>query len=609
MTGNSPLERAQAAEAAMARRSRRETLLHPRFWISHWGYAILLLLEIGAIGGSVFWAQQSGIRLPEEFTFDSLAILLTAGFFVAIAGACLWASRITAEALAETMIDETIARVIERDADEKLAGLGSRDSSRIDLDSIRQLIPENRSSPEPAMIRLAQELFKEAGGMRFDARFHLLPRVRAENSTFVFKLERLQRYSLRLGILGTFVGLLIALVTFSLVGPDPSSVSGELTTNGATSLSGAATLEAGTRYMFDALGFCFATSIAGLLASLLIAAQAEGLRFRQLRCGRRMEDATLSLVTLLSRTVHREDLLASLEESTIETRRLREEIYNQSQKVDRALGNLDKRISAQTAAIGVGMGQLRQAQGDFQQFLRGIRSVQSEFLAELAKNYDAKAIAQLIFRIEKAVGDAGTDLSTVVRSELSQVLVELKDRNGQLISANEDFLSDLAASFDRASLDKLVDSLPQSVNGLGNRFETLLGTSIGRLDQRFQDLGDTLQTMERDIATSSADLAVKATAASKSLGSIDAQISAAVNESRRALGEVPPTLRGLQESIDDARLGSIVVLDETLFRRVVMSGAGGVLLGLLAQSLLVSLAGLILGPATVLTLFPRRSKV
>jgi hypothetical protein len=215
-----------------------------------------------------------------------------------------WSIVRTLKVLAEIMVNRSIATLVEANAEIRLGNQAPE--NRLDFSSLRQLIPRNTSKPEPAMIRFSQQILKEAQDRRFDARFHLLEGYQGESIANLLQLERLQTYALRLGILGTFIGLMLALGSFSMVLSSPAlelpkdaSLMREVLENQLQ------TFAASGWGLVSSLKLCFGTSIEGLVIAFFVAAQAEAVRRRQALYFQEMEDAALSLVALASRAIQR----------------------------------------------------------------------------------------------------------------------------------------------------------------------------------------------------------------------------------------------------------------------------------------------------------------
>lgn len=595
-------KKAGLLSVAAAVRSPRDTLLHPQFWLAHGDYMALMASAALVVGLIAYRIPETLVELRTGVPADSSADWLGATFVIFIGGLSLWAIAATTRALAETMVDRNIAIVIEARADRKLKELGP--GALVDLGALNQVLPANKSKPEPAMIRLAQELLKEARNLRFDARPHLIRRYRSDITVNVFRLERLQKYSLRLGILGTFVGLILALSSLSELfdAPPVSSPESPSSLQSRGSAARESHFRDGSRVLLGSLRLAFGTSIAGLAASLFIGAQAEIVRRRHRGCFRHMDDAALSLTTLASHTLSREDLLASLEDNTGAMKTLQDQIYDQSRKIEVSLAGLDRRIEAQTTQIEAGLARLTEHRDRLDSFLGQIEASHRRFLTDLAAVYDRAALERMIGRIEESVDTLGEDLSNELRAKSGQVVTQFDRLLHQIGASHKSFLTDLETMFAQAGLEELIERIPRSVTGLGERMSGDIQDGILDVAGQFEALRDQVEVIEKNLAETAQDLTEKTSAFQAAIHSIDSQVREAAQESRRTMQEVPPALRAVRSKLDSVRSGSLVVFDAPLLKKLLLCSIGGLLLGSLFDNPFVAFTGMVVGPALLLTL-------
>jgi prefoldin subunit 5 len=581
-------------------------LLRLRFWLHHIDYCVLIAGAAIVIG--TLW-NYSLLKVP--FDLDSLRGLATGvdaispaallsllgGVFLVLMGTVtLWATGAAAVARAEIMVDSSIATVIEINADRKIEELRRVPGARIDFGVVSQLVPANKSKPEPAMIRFVQELLKEAHNLRFDARSGLLQRYRSETNSHVLRLERLQKYTLRLGILGTFVGLMCALASFTAVLSDTSSESSRSAANAQPLV-----FDAGGRTLVSSLKLSFGTSIAGLAASLFIAAHAELVRRRHLHCFRHIEDASLSLITLAGRTFHREDLLSSLEDNTNAMKTLHGQVYDQTHKLEQALACLDQRITVQTGQIEAGMARLAETREHLDTLLKQLETKHSHFLVELGASLD-----QLNIRIEESLGNIGKGLSSELRARANQIVAGFDEFLTRVGASHATFIAELTAQFEQASFEKLAQRLPESVVCLGERLAADIGSGFVQVGEQLEGLCDTVAAFERELAGEAHDLTEKASSLQSAIKSIESQVQAAATESIRTMNEVPSALSTIRKKLDGARAGGLFVVDSGIIRKAFLTGFGGFVLGIVfGTTTLHAIAGFLLGP-TLLLIFYRR---
>jgi hypothetical protein len=523
--------------ATVAVSSPRAVCLQPRFWLAHFDYfAILTLGSLGFIG--VLWIFQEKSGTNPNASAGNLSVTLDWVFLAIFIWLSAWSIVRTLKVLAEIMVNRSIATLVEAGAELRLENQAPE--NRLDFSSLRQLIPRNTSKPEPAMIRFTQQILKEAQDRRFDARFHLLEGYQGESIANLLQLERLQTYALRLGILGTFIGLMLALGSFSMILSSPAldlpkdaGLMREVLENQLQAFA------ASGWGLVSSLKLCFGTSIEGLVIAFFVAAQAEAVRRRQALYFQEMEDAALSLVALASRSIQRDDLLAGLEDASQAMRSLRGQIYDQSHKLGERLVQVEQRVNNQTTEIQTGLAALAEAREKFGTFLQELSSSQNDFLKDLASLYDVASMRRLFQRLEDSMAGLEKGVSAEVKAGL---------------------------------------------RGLG---------------EQFGQLCPQLAAFERDVRDAAHAMASKTEALRSSVGKIESQVAAAASQSHRTLEGLLPTLKNLQQAT--SRFGGLFVLDAALLKRTLIGGSAGLVVGAFASSgnALSALVGCVAGLGVV----------
>src|SRR5947207_4444559 len=133
-------------------------------------------------------------------------------FSVMVQLLAVWGAWIAIRSLAAVEVERAIVADIEQKGTDYLIDLKAEKRTRIDLDQLEHtMLPSNPSDPPPAMVRLFQHIIKEARDRRFESSVHVMQPYREEPLEDIFKIQNLQKIALWLGILGTFIGLLIAI--------------------------------------------------------------------------------------------------------------------------------------------------------------------------------------------------------------------------------------------------------------------------------------------------------------------------------------------------------------------------------------------------------------
>jgi len=163
-------------------------------------------------------------------------------------------------------------------------------SIQLDGDTWEQFVPGAQAggSATHTSIRMVQNLCHEAASGRFPPISTLTQIYAAEFREGVRRLRVPQTLSLRLGILGTFIGLLLALAAL-----------GELVQKAGQNELNPGELSPLIQNMMIAFG----TSVAGLLSAIFIQLLAESMLLRQQGLTRQIEDTVGRVATVLARSL------------------------------------------------------------------------------------------------------------------------------------------------------------------------------------------------------------------------------------------------------------------------------------------------------------------
>jgi hypothetical protein len=354
-----------------------------------------------------FWLRQRSLLAATAAFLVTLVIL--APHTYASAGGWEWLSVIvhllamwgtlgTARALAVLEVERAIIGEVERRGTAYLREVKGGQRSRIDLDYLEAaMLPSNPSDPPPAMIRLFQHICKEARDRRFESSVHVMQPYREEPLDDLFKLQNLQKIVLWLGILGTFIGLLLAIGAADVDGGDFGAV---------------------VKEMFDGLVISFSASLAGLQAAvylgvlLLILRRAHEIYYKQ------MESAVVTMLSLARNSINKDEYLA-------EFAQIRETVDSLTDTVHAHA----KEIQAQTEEIRIGMSRLAEAKSQFEGFLRQIGDVQNAFIADIRGVYDTISLRQLSETLHATLASSTRLVGSQLELSTQQVVNRLGDFN------------------------------------------------------------------------------------------------------------------------------------------------------------------------------------
>jgi methyl-accepting chemotaxis protein len=425
--------------------SPRALLRKPLFWKGQTAFLCAIVL--------------SGVLLltfaPQTYAavggWDLLVVVV---HLLAVAGAM-----ITARGLATLEVEQAIVGEIEARGGELLREIRSEGLARVDLDQLGQrVLPGNTSIPPPAMIRLFQHIIKEARDRKFESSVSVMQPYREEPLSDLFQLQNLQKVALWLGILGTFIGLLVAMQAADLR---------ELLSRGAM-------IEL-VEKMFGGMILSFSASLAGLEVAVILGMFLVLLRHRQERYFKAMETAVVTMLSLARNAINKDEYLAEFGQIRDTVTKLTDRVHQQSRELSRT----QQRIHDQTDRIGAGIGSLVNAGANFDGFLQRISDAQNTFIGDLTSVYDTISLRELSANLQRSVGEAGQMMSERIGGGANQIAKRLIDFNGAVTKFSSALETQARESEETGK--KLRDQITASTNesvlvirGIGKQMQELL---------------------------------------------------------------------------------------------------------------------------------------
>lgn len=343
-----------------AGRTPRGLLLAPGFWLRnpHLVLAVATSVFVGLVLPRALGEEQDG----------SLAVPALAVFSLVF-----WGLALGARALARLEVEHGIAEVVNLRAVEWLRSIASGETTRLDLERLEPELLPNNPAPEIGIVRLFQHILKEARDRKSSPGFLIMQPYREESYGDLFRLQSIQRAALQLGILGTFVGLVMAIARIAPGGE------GELQVSAIVPL-------------VDSLDVAFTTSIAGIAVSVILGFLMMVIRGRQDAYFRSMEEATVSVASLARNAINKDEYLAELNQVQVAIHELGDRILEQSQQTE-----------AQTGVLQSGVRKLLETKGEFDRFLANLGEDRNEFLEEMRGVYDRLSPERFAQRLDERI--------------------------------------------------------------------------------------------------------------------------------------------------------------------------------------------------------------
>jgi len=442
----------------------RALLGQPRFWLRRPAFLASGIVAIGVVIG--MWSFTYGAATGVD--------VVLIGFVHALG---LWAAAIAIRSLAVLEVEHALASEIDRKGAELLREIRSGHRARIDLDLLEQaILPANPADPAPAMIRLVQHICKEAKDRKFESSVNVMQPYREEPLDAMFKLQNLQKIALWLGILGTFVGLLVAIAAADMRSSDFMAI---------------------VQRMFAGLVIAFSASLAGLQVAVFIGVLLLLIRGGHARYFKVMESAVVTMLSLARNSINKDELMTELGQVTSVIHDLNERVHAQTVETARNIEGTRREIVEQTNAIRDGMQHLGEARESFSGFLKNLSSSQTQFLDEVRSVYDTISLKNLSFTLHETLTQAGRLLSDTISIATRQIANRLTDFNSavdQLTNTLDKQSSD-SADYARTLANQIATTTNDSTSAL-----KVMTARLQEMAMREQTIRSDLQELSRKVA-------------------------------------------------------------------------------------------------------------
>lgn len=462
--------------------SPNQLLLRPYFWTHQLWFLAIVAISVLAL----WYLAPYTYTATGNFEYFTMAVQLIA----------LWGAVMTLTALANIDLEMSILGEIENNGSQYLERIKSNQILRVDLNLLEEeTLPNNLHQPAPAMIRLFRHICKEAKDRRFESSINVVQPYRDEPLEDVFKLQNLQKIALWLGILGTFVGLLLVVNNSDL--------------NGANSNEAFAAL---IKKMFDGLVVSFSASLAGLQVAVVLGLFLLLLRKRQEVYFKMMENAALTMLSVARHTIVRDDFLNEFAQISTSVDLLGSRVYEQTQELSAKLKAVHDRVDTQTTSIEHGMKGLTKVKADFENSLAEVSKAQKVFLEDVKKIYTAIALKDLSTALETGIKQAGKQISDTLDPNVRSISKELGEFSKVL-----------------QSLNRVVANQSSGVADSAKRIETRVSDLAAANERTVRDLG---RQMQEGLTRSEANIGVAIKSDLQQLGIATSRLTNAVQQAR-----------------------------------------------------------------------------
>lgn len=355
-------------------------------------------------------------------------------------------------------------------------------------------IPFPDNLTESVCRKMLKRILRDAADYIYDQREAVVRPYKEELNDRLQVIKTLQATALRLGILGTFIGLIMAI--FEL-GDMPDFFSDGLAQ--ASSGVGGSTEEIRrnmfikfSEQLFNALHISFGTSVVGLEVSILLAFYSMFLKYRQNRLFLSMDEIAGKMMSLARRATYKEKgLLSSFAQMKSGMDDLKLKIHDENQATLRGVNEFGERIVEQTVVIEKGLKMLSSVREKWVTFLGALRMQQEELFAES-------------LRLRKESENSFNEFSKTIENQQNEFIkytvgkVEMSKENFEgflhnLEERQKVFLKDFSEVFDQLSIKRLGKDIRDSVSLTGEKLENSIGKNMESITSNLLNAGNDLK--------------------------------------------------------------------------------------------------------------------
>ncbi|MCX6583878.1 MAG: hypothetical protein NT166_27190 [Candidatus Aminicenantes bacterium] len=341
-------------------------------------------------------------------------------------------------------LEKAIVNFVEERGAKYLGEIKAKKGEMVDLDRLEEMIlPFRPWKNPPAMIRLFQHICKEARDRQFESSINVIQPYREESIGDLYNIQKIEKMALHLGILGTFIGLILALFNFQ---------QGSIITLKFDKLPD----------LFNSLYISLSTSIAGLEVAIFISVMLMLVRKNQQAYFQKMECAVVTMLSLARNAEIKDNFLTAFSQVTHSINKVEEKVIQQT-----------KAVEDQTNTIQGGLLRLAQVKKEFNDFLSHLTEEQTMKLVQMSGQL-IEFNNQFRNKIEEAqksfIGDMRGvyDITSlkVMSLDLQKIMTEIIEKYSLSISQNLLIVSEKLAEFNKSPeiLNETIEKLDIRIN-------------------------------------------------------------------------------------------------------------------------------------------------
>ena len=394
-----------AAEHDDCKANPRALLFSARFWARH---VLFVLAAAGTVLALLAVWNESVAQLTSTKLAIGVAILVLAGY----------AAFEAAVTLAMLDVERALGTHLISRGEAKLREVRANPATRHKLENLSTFLPDNPTKPTVA--RLFAHVLEAARDREFGTSATLAQMYRAGLIARFQKIDRLQQIALRLGILGTFIGLGEAMRKV----PDGLRV---LSPGVADAATRQAQLVDTAQSLVAFLADAFGTSILGLVVACGISAMVFVVRSHLARYNELMEHSAEVSLSLARNALNESDFQVAFERLIQRLDELKVHLFDRVAKLGDSIDALKGTVGGQTSEMTNAQRQLKVGAQELSNLMQELSGRQSELLEEYRSSVDQVGFTVLFAQLEGAIEKAGDSVGAHLARDLSQISGHLSE--------------------------------------------------------------------------------------------------------------------------------------------------------------------------------------
>ncbi len=416
--------------SAVARANPALRTADPRFWVRH----PLLLLALG-VSGTAGWFLMP-YMMGEGSTLTGWIIsglTLVATVYAALSAVFI---------AAELDVSRAMADYVRLAGERALRELRADQRQRMGLDDLQvEFLPQNATRTD--VREMFERVVERAKDQQFGGEGALFDQYRERSTARVSKLDRWQQFALRMGILGTFIGLAQAMQAI------PEGLASFRTIEAG---AGQAARDAGKQawasfmavgeQLVSSLTDSFGTSIAGIACALVIWILSFIISRYHHRYLKALSHSIVVVSSLVKNAAFHDAIHEQFQKLVNKLDDVRRHLYDRMGDLAKGVGELEGRVAGQTAAIETGLDKLKASGKKLDGFLVSVETQQTDLIRRLDDLFAKASFPELFQEIRDGIMRASQGIGKTLDGNLKALGEQVSSIHGEVANVQRSLQED-----------------------------------------------------------------------------------------------------------------------------------------------------------------------